>query len=341
VEVQSTVNGLLRKWRSYANQLIAIRAERGPYRFLVRRWDEISDIELALRVLETEFFEKEVSPISLPIKKFRSILVISPHQDDEAIGAGGTLLLASASGAKIDVLYSTDGAEEKPAYASTREDCVQIRNEEAEKVCSRLGANIHRLGISNTEPRPSLDDLDQLSEIILGINPDLILAPWLLDSPAKHRLTNHLLWLAHQRNRFPNFEVWGYQVHNTLFPNGYIDISSVVEEKRELLKCYRSQNDYGVPFDHLAIGMAAWNARFLKGSKERPFLEVFFALPLHELLLLVEKFYFRDFASTYRGHSKVIPGAVAIHQRVLKDLSIRPPLHSGKVRLDKKALTTN
>ncbi|MFN0279982.1 MAG: PIG-L deacetylase family protein [Pyrinomonadaceae bacterium] len=311
---------LRRKWRSYFNQLMALRAERGPYRFLVRKWDEVSDIDLATRVLETEFFEKEIIPAPLPIEKFKSILMISPHQDDETIGAGGTLLLAAAAGAKIDVLYTTDGATNNQPHTETREEYVSVRNEEARKVCDRLGADVHHLNISNTGPQPTTDDLDQLARIVNDVNPDLILAPWILDSPAKHRLTNHLLWLAHQRNKLRNFEVWGFQVHNTLFPNGYVDITSVADEKRELLEYFRSQNDHGVPFDHLAMGLAAWNSRFLDGSKERAYVEVFFALPLYELLRLVERFYFTDFVATYRGHSQVLPGALAIHETVMKSL---------------------
>ena len=299
---------------------MALRAERGPYRFLVRKWDEVSDIDLATRVLATEFFEKELVPAPLPIEKFKSILVISPHQDDETIGAGGTLLLASAAGAKIDVLYTTDGATNNQPHAASREEYISIRNAEAQKVCARLGANVHHLNISNTNLEPTTEDLDELARIINSINPDLILAPWILDSPAKHRLTNHLLWLTHQRNNLRNFEVWGFQVHNTLFPNGYVDITAVADEKRELLKYFHSQNDHSVPFDHLAMGLAAWNARFLDGGKERSFVEVFFALPLYELLRLVERFYFSDFAATYRGHSQVLPGAMAIHKTVLKSL---------------------
>lgn len=317
---------MLRKLRSYANQLMALRAERGPYRFLVRRWDELSDIDLAARVLSTEFFEKEIEPAPLPVEKFKSILVISPHQDDETIGAGGTLLLAAAAGVRIDVLYTTDGDSEHQPHTSTRDEYVRIRDEEARQVCSHYGANIHNLNISNTDQRPTLDDLDEFARIICELSPDLILIPWVLDAPAKHRFTNHLLWLAHQRKTMPNFEVWGFQVHNTLLPNGYVDITKVADEKRELLRSFYSQNEHSVPFDHLAMGMAAWNARFLKGNTERSFVEVFFALPLYEIFRLVEKFYFTDLQATYRGHSHVIPGAVAIHNSVLAALGKKTTL---------------
>lgn len=308
----------LRRLRALAQELLAARAEQGPYRFLVRRWDRVSDIDLAIRVLGAECFDKELSPVPLPVESLQSILVIAPHQDDEAIGAGGTLLMASAAGVKIDVLYVTDGAARHASYAESPLDSIRIRNEEAQEACSRLGADLHRLDISNLAPRPTLRDLDRLSELIHTLSPQVVMAPWILDSPAKHRLVNHLLWLAHRRSGLPKFEVWGYQVHNTLFPNGYVDFTRVAQQKLDILRCFRSQNQFEKCYDHLAMGMAAWNARFLDQSPEPRYVEVFFTLPLEEMLRLVESFYFLDLRTTYRGDSAVIQGAREIHQSVTK-----------------------
>lgn len=309
----------LRVLRALVKETLAVRAQRGPYRFLVRRWDRISDIDLAMRVMNTEFFSKELVPLPLPIKDLRSILVMAPHQDDEVIGAGGTLLLASASGVKIDVLYVTDGAAKNPGYAESSLDSIRIRNQEAQEVCARLNAGIHHLNISNLRPEPTVSHLDQLSDLILAIKPQVVMMPWILDSPAKHRLVNHLLWLANRRTRLPDLEVWGYQVHNTLFPNGYVNITSVADKKLEILRCFKSQNEFGQCYDHLAMGMAASNARFLERSPQPRYVEVFFTLPIRELLRLVGSFYFRDLRTTYRGDTLVLEGARAIHREVMKN----------------------
>ncbi|HET9530291.1 MAG TPA: PIG-L family deacetylase [Blastocatellia bacterium] len=309
---------ILRRLRAVIRELLAARAEQGPYRFLVRRWDEISDIDLAVRVLGTEFFSSQMTPLPLPVEKLRSVLVIAPHQDDEVIGAGGTLLIASEAGVKIDVLYITDGAAKNPPYASSSVDSIRIRNQEAEEACLKMGANMHRLDISNLNPEPTLNHLDRLAEIIHTLKPQVVMAPWVLDSPAKHRLVNHLLWLVHKRSGLPDFEVWGYQVHNTLYPNGYVDITGVAEKKLEILRCFKSQNQFGQCYDHLAMGMAAWNARFLERSPDPRYVEVFFTLPVIELLRLIRSFYFNNLWATYRGDSRVIQGARAIHGAVTK-----------------------
>jgi N-acetylglucosamine malate deacetylase 1 len=307
--------GLLERLSAHTRRLLASRAEHGPYRFLVRRWDQISDIDLAVRVLDTEFFRPEIVPLELPVQGLRSILVLAPHQDDETIGAGGALLLASRAGVRIDVVYVTNGDIEAPAYAASSKEAVDIRNAEAREVCERLGATMHHLDLSNVRPEPTPAHLDRLAQIVREVNPDVVMAPWLLDAPAKHRLVNHLLWLANRRAVLPECEVWGYQAHNTLFSNGYVDITPVAEEKRALLECFKSQNLHSTRYDHLVMGLAAWNARILNSTEPR-YLELFFALPMKELLRLVERFYFTDLRTTYRSHAAVLPGMTELHRTV-------------------------
>jgi LmbE family N-acetylglucosaminyl deacetylase len=292
-----------------------------PYRFLIRQWSEISDIDLAVGVLDTQFFDSDLVAVRLPIEKVRSILVLAPHQDDETIGAGGSLLLAKKAGVELHVLFITDGRSRKAtSYASTPEEVVTIRNREAAEVCELLGAQIHHLGINNAKLNPSLADLDRLSQKISDLAPQVMLVPWLLDTP-KHRVVNHLLWLANHRSAIPYCEVWGYQVHNSLIPNGYVDITEVAEDKWRILERYISQNLHLKRYDHMAKGMAAWNCRFLpdyKADQIARYVEVFCALPLPEHLKLVESFYLRDLDITYRG-MEVAEGMKHIHRTVIEE----------------------
>jgi len=92
-------------------EVLALRSRQGPYRFVVRQWSGINDLNLASRVMETEYFKQDLIPVALPVREVRSILVLAPHQDDEAIGAGGALILASAAGVPIHIVFVTDGEE--------------------------------------------------------------------------------------------------------------------------------------------------------------------------------------------------------------------------------------
>ena len=72
-------------------------------------------------------------------------MVISPHDDDAALGAGLALAAARAEGIETNVAILTDG---RMGYADpqTRESIVQTRREETERAYDVLGVHgLHRL----------------------------------------------------------------------------------------------------------------------------------------------------------------------------------------------------
>ncbi len=284
-------------------------ARVGPYRFVTRRYFGTDNIAMTSRLLEVEAFREDILPQPLPIGAFRRILLLAPHQDDETIGAGGTLLLARDAGAEISIVYCTDGGQ----YGIES----KVRRNEARQVCGKLGATMFELNISNIDPKPTIEDLKRLNEIVREVNPDLIMCPWLLDGAPKHRMVNHVLWLANRVSSLPDVEVWGYQVQNTLLPNGFVNITEVAEQKRELLRCFVSQNS-DRHWDHVSMGLAAWNSRLLSKSANPRYAEIFLALPVRELLMLIERFYFPEFATTYHGEPTVAKTFEALHRSVIE-----------------------
>lgn len=307
----------IKRIRADLDQLLATRAANGPYRHLVRKWGAVSDLNLAADVLNVDVFRAQLKPVKLPVEKIKSYLVIAPHQDDEAIGAGGTLLLAKKAGAKISILFVTDGAQRTETYAKTVVDTALIRKQEAMNVCDKLNAAYYELNISNILPQPKYEDVLKLSEIIAEVKPEVILSPWLLDSPAKHRMANHLLYLANKHKIQGNFEVWGYQVHNSLMPNGIVDITEVAEEKRDLIEFYKSQNENYYRYDHQAMGMAAWNSRYLGRNSEKCYAEIFFTLPHKEFFKLIDSFYLKNLKETYLDNAGLVEHFEKLRQKMI------------------------
>lgn len=300
-------------------RLLAARASAGPYRFLVKKWHKFSSLDLAAKVIDTEYFKEQVIPLPLPLADFTKVLVLAPHQDDETIGAGGTLSMLRDLNAEIDIVYLTDGGITN--WSDSMEKLILVRFEEAKEVCKRLNARMHRLDISNYRPQPTLNDLEKLAGIIKDQKPQIVLIPWLLDSPPKHKWANHLLYLCEKKFSLPAFEVCGYQVHNTLLPNTYVDITDVSDQKLDLLKIFGSQNEYYQRYDHITMGMNAWNSRYIAEPQNKPkarFIELFFTLPKKEYLQLIEKFYMVNFNSTYSNDQKVIEGIRQLHGEVFK-----------------------
>lgn len=302
-------------------RILAARAASGPYRYLVSNWSRVSDLDLAVKVLGSEFFKAELKPVPLPLERIPSVLVVAPHQDDETIGAGGTLLLLAREGCIIDILLITDGAQSGAGLSV--EENVAIRNREFKEVCTHLGGRLHALGIPNRieDLRPNPQDLARMAEVICELRPQVIMMPWVLDSPPKHRLVNHMLYMTNELYRLPSFEVWGYQTANVLYPNGYVDITSVAAEKEQLLNIYRSQNDYHYPCTHLGMSMCAWNSRLVpmtKRQKQARYAEVFFTLPSHDFFQLVQEFYLRDLWQVYRGNRHIIHVVSSLQSQVAK-----------------------
>ena len=282
-------------------------------------WRELPNIDVADRVVEAEFFRCDVVPSPVAFKDVASMLVIAPHQDDEVIGAGGTLLLARQAHISTSIVFVTDGVITDQETRFSDDEWIGIRENEAREVCGRLGSEMHQLGISNRSCQATLEHLRRLCDIIAQSKPDVVLVPWLLDAPPKHRYANHLLYLAHQLGRLPDFQVWSYQVHNTIHANAFADVTAVAEGKLDLLRCYRSQNENCRRYDHQAMGLGAWNSRFLPTmfrTMAEQYVELFYVSSRDEYFELIRHFYLPNLKYTYQGHPAVTEAATAIQAAV-------------------------
>lgn len=266
---------------------------------LKNEWKSVSD----LRTLE-QFFAihnpRGERILQVPdVEKWERVLVLAPHQDDELIGCGGLLLQLKEFEKKIHVCFITDGAQH--ISGMTKREVVAARRKEAEAVIDALGVDYSELGLDNSEPYPSQQHLQELHSLLNEWQPDLILLPWMLDAPYKHRLANEMLALIMLKYGL-NVDIWGYQVHNHLYPNILVDITDKMEEKVRLLSIYKTQNENFVNFPHLTKGLNAYNSRFLRNSQ---YVEVFLGLPGKQYISLVQALYFGRRKEIYHGHAEL------------------------------------
>src|SRR5690606_33997196 len=120
----------------------------------------------------------------------KHILVIAPHQDDEAIGCGG-LLLKLREQAKITVVFVTDGAQDNLGVSI--DESVQLRSDEARRALHYFNGDADFLGLHNLNLQVDDGSVKKLQTLLLRYDPDLVLCPWIFDRPKKHRLVNMLL----------------------------------------------------------------------------------------------------------------------------------------------------
>jgi len=289
----------------------------GVSRFYTNRLFSYPDLDVAYDVLSTEFFRNEMTPTALPLEPEAHYVAIAPHQDDEAIGAGGTLLLAHRQGAKTSVVFVTDGQQENLSEGS--DNSIAVRRAEARSVCDLFGAGMYELGVSNVSCEITVEHVERFAEIVRTLGPDVLLTPWILDAPPKHRMTCHLLYLACHLATLPDFDIWGYQVHNILPPNGYVDITQVAGEKREAIALYKSQLERFAPYDHLALAMNGWNQRYLRTQTEpqmHKYIETFFVLTKEEWTALFSRTIQPNLDSYYGADKQLGKQMCELHQQI-------------------------
>src|SRR5262245_57750849 len=157
---------------------------------------EANAVELEARLA---CLKASLSPSKLRVPVGRRILAISPHPDDETIGAGG-LLLAHSKSAEISVItiFNGDGGgllEDAKRQSPTYKSLVEARLKELHAACAHFsGKVIGGLGLSDGHiPGPGDCAPERLRDLVQSVRPDVVILPWLLDNHADHRTTN-LLW---------------------------------------------------------------------------------------------------------------------------------------------------
>ena len=124
------------------------------------------------------------------------LIMFAPHQDDETLGAGGTIIKKTQQGSHAWVIYMTDGSRTNNnhihLYLPT-ERLIGMRRDEAQQACAILGVpqnQIHFLGFEDSQLcNHQSAALTQVKEIVSGIQPTAIFIPYLADRHPDHEAT--------------------------------------------------------------------------------------------------------------------------------------------------------
>jgi LmbE family N-acetylglucosaminyl deacetylase len=206
------------------------------------------------------------------------VLVVGAHPDDEAVGAGGTLLLARDNGAELKLAFITDGSPPQGDQAEGRR-----RQEEAGQAAQMLGAEtaffpapVRSLARERAKAREAAD---WLAGLAAGFKPQAVLCPFPLDAHSDHRLAAWATARALESLK-PGPMVWAYEVASLCPANVVVEISAKTEAKAELIGRYTSQTQ---EFDYanVYLGLSRFRARHLtnKARAGSGAAEAFFRLP--------------------------------------------------------------
>ncbi len=223
----------------------------------------------------------------------KRILAISPHPDDETIGAGG-LLLAHRGVSEMHLLCLTDGGGGGAVEAGEGDPqaLVRARREEFVATARALDAASVRFLDFPDGRLPVTDDASgQLRSIVDEINPDVVVLPWFLDAHADHRNANILFARACSDI---NAVVLAYEIWTMLEPNAIFDITPVLEGKRALIQNYPTQLRT-VDYERYALSLAQVRGyQFGVGALRSGAAEAFVALPSRDYCDLVRALHGAD-----------------------------------------------
>lgn len=178
------------------------------------------------------------------------VLVVSPHVDDETLGAGGTLLRYKNQNKRV---YWLNFTNMKIEYGYTKEQ-VNKRKEEIEQVIKEYKFDgFFDLGLkpANLEQYNGNEIIKKVSNIINEIKPSTIILPNRSDVHSDHKAVFDWCYSCTKVFRFPyikkilSMEVlsetdFSY-IDNAFIANYYVNISDYIEKKINILKLYKSE----------------------------------------------------------------------------------------------------
>jgi len=238
---------------------------------------DIKDGENASHLLETMRLGKMLIPKTTLPPANKCIVICAPHPDDEVIGMGGTLIKMREQGCEVHVLYFTlaDHKDLRP---------------ESEKLSKTLDFTAHYLGHQKHNIALDKQSLESATTLIEKIAPDHLFLPFMLDDHDDHRRVSEFLYHAFKSKTKENFDIWAYQVYTPLPLNTVIDITTSIDKKCTAIKHYKSQftsRDWA----HFAKGLNAFNVRFLSGTQDESYAEVFHRSSLSNYIKLCERYF--------------------------------------------------
>ena len=172
------------------------------------------------------------------------VLAIGAHPDDIEIGIAG--MTAQWTKEKIEVVY----VDLTRAELSSNGD-IETRQQEASAVDSLLGVRRINLGFLDRGIDGSAEQLEAIVSLIRRERPTHLIYPYEVDRHPDHAACAHLvteaLFDAGIRKYLPDLDayrpdsVYQYMINAYVEPDVCVDISDMIEVKKQALQCYASQ----------------------------------------------------------------------------------------------------
>lgn len=194
----------------------------------------------------------------------KSVMIFSPHQDDETLGCGGLICLKSKLNVPVKVVFITDGqkSHESTPWIKAPVNLIQVRKQEAISALNVLGvkaSNVKFLDfidgtLNSLTNEQTLGAVHKITELIQIYQPGEIYVPHRHDNHPDHEFTYKLVQAAIELSKI-QVELWQYPIwifwESPIFfktklqdlAGAYqLAINSVINKKEQALAQYESQH---------------------------------------------------------------------------------------------------
>lgn len=188
-------------------------------------------------------------------------MAIAAHPDDIEFMMAGTLCLLKKAGYEIHYMNLSTG--NCGSLETDSDTTARIRLEEGKNAAKILGAEFHAPITNDFEILYGLELLKKLATVVRRVRPQIILTHSPIDYMEDHMNASRLAVTAAFVRGIPNFEVGVPAVGNydcaiyhamphglvdplrrKVMPDIFMDVSAVIEKKREALKAHKSQQNW-------------------------------------------------------------------------------------------------
>jgi len=200
------------------------------------------------------------------------VLVLAPHPDDDVMGCGGIIKALSDGGAKIKVIYFSDGSRGTKS-GKADESLIEEREKEAREAGRILGVGEEKfLRLADGKIAPSLDLATRVRRELEFDSPDLILAPSMEDLHPDHHAVAEILVMS-LKNYDRGVHIWLYEVWGASRFNRLFIIDDYLSAKQEAFKCHKSQMKIK-RYDEAILALNKYRALMMDSSE---YAEAFYA----------------------------------------------------------------
>ncbi len=183
-----------------------------------------------------------------------NILAIGAHPDDIEILCAGTLALYAQQGHAISMAVFTCGNMGDRAIPP--EELARVRKAENEASAAILGARLVWPAVMDEHVFPDAAQRRIMIDLLREADPDIVLTHSPADYHPDHRYVSQLVFDSYFQKGLPHIpnqqqpacRFAGTQVYYMdtiagigMTPTEYVDIGSVIEIKRRMLRCHQSQ----------------------------------------------------------------------------------------------------